>query len=428
MSPHRLASPLLLVLACGPGGSSDTDDTSTSDTTGPDAPTTSTTQATQATQATTTGDPDPTDTGEDTGQMTDGNGPQSTPWQVVVDALPFPLADIHKVRFGRKEYNGNFANRGDIEVLFDQDAEVITIEMRKYDFSDSVTAFGDEVMGIVGTFARISPWAYNEGIDAPQKPSAMDAAADCLIDTWKDNCALYLYYDGQSQPVRSGADLRVHLPKAYRGELEVQTEDNDSEFTYPRRGDITIDGDGDAGWCGSGTVKLSAGVAEVRLCRGLTPAPTCSDAAILDCENFQVDGVPAAWHPDCMCKASQFGQVRIESLKPWAADITVDMPDTTWLNVTVANQSEDKPHDCKPALDNCTNDACVLKDDGEYAKSAEFNYPSDAAPSGAGFNLTVLSAGCNEVDFIADEYAPWDPNTAPLVELRGHLTVCTDCL
>jgi hypothetical protein len=422
MRTHRLASPLLLLLACGPGSSDTGDGSTTDDTTGPDAPTTS------SAPTSTTETDDTTETDATTGPMTDDPGPQSTPWQVVVDALPFPLADIHRVQFGRKEFNGNFANRGDIEVLFDQDAEVITVEMRKYDFSDALTAFGDEAMGIVGTLERISPWAYNEGADSPQHPSAMNPAADCLVDTWKDDCALYVHYDGQSQPIRSGADLRVHLPKAYRGELHVQTEDNESEATFPRRGDITITGDGDAGWCGSGTVKLSAGVAEVRLCRDLTPAPTCSDAEILDCETFQVDGVPAAWHPDCMCKATQFGQLRVESLKPWAADITVDMPGTTWLNATLANQSMNIPHDCKPALTNCTDDSCVLKDDGEFSKAAEFNYPSDAAPSGAGFNLAVLSAGCAEVEFFADEYAPWDPNTPPLVQERGHVTVCTDCL
>ena len=51
-----------------------------------------------------------------------------------------------------------------------------------------------------------------------------------------------------------------------------------------------------------------------------------------------------------------------------------------------------------------------------------------AAPSGAGFNLTVLSAGCYEVEFLADEYAPYDPDALPLTAERGHVEVCTGCL
>ena len=336
--------PLLLLLACGPAkGGDDTGATATDTTTEPS----STTDTPTSTGSTTDVDP----TGVDTGPMNDGIAPQATGWEIVVDDLPFPLADIHKVTFGRKEFDNNFANRGDVEVLFDQDLEVITIEIRKYDFTDSVTAWGDE--NSPGTFARMSPWAYNVGTASPSKPTETDQNnpdVNCLLEAWKDNCALYLYYDGLSQPVRSGADFRVHLPKAYRGELNVQTEDNDAEATYPRHGDVTITGTDDAGWCGSGTVKLSAGVARVRMCRDLVPAPTCPADQLAACET-------AGWDPACGCPFELLGQTRIESLKPWAADITVDMPDTVWLNATAANQSDAKPHECKPTISNCTG-AC----------------------------------------------------------------------
>jgi hypothetical protein len=359
--------------------------------------------------------------------------PQLTEWETVVDGLAFPTsgdAKINKLTIGRKEYSGNFANRGDIEVNYNRDDDTIKIEMRKYDFSDEITAKGDETMDIVGTFDRMELWAYNAGAGNPAKPTEADRAdptKNCTLDAWKDNCSVFVYYDGQSQPVRAGVDFRVHLPKAWKGELNVQTEDNESESTYARRGNVTITGDGDAGWCSSGSVKMSAGIGKIKLCRGLTPAPLCSEAQIDDCENFQVDGEPAAWHPDCMCKAMQFGQIRIESLKPWAANITVDMPDTTWLNATVANQSEDKPNDCKPVVDNCKEGRCVFKDNGEYNKAAEFNYPSAAAPSGAGFNLTVLSAGCTDVDYFKDP-DDWAKDASPVVEERGYLKVCTGCL
>lgn len=35
---------------------------------------------------------------------------------------------------------------------------------------------------------------------------------------------------------------------------------------------------------------------------------------------------------------------------------------------------------------------------------------------------------CSAVEFFADEYAPYAPNTPPALELRGHVQVCTDRL
>lgn len=362
----------------------------------------------------------------------DESTPQVGEWETVVDELAFPTSGegkINKLTVGRKEYDENFANRGDIEVFFDKDTDVITVEMRKYDFADAATVNGDPAQDIIGHFELLELWAYNEGGGNPAKPTEADRAdptKNCTLEAWKDNCSIYVYYDGKSQPVRSGVDLRVHLPKAWRGELNVQTEDNDAEATYPRRGNVTITGDGDAGWCGSGSVKMSAGIGKIRLCRDLIPAPTCTADQIADCENFQVDGEPAAWAPECMCKNDKFGQMRIESLKPWAADITVDMPDTTWLNATVQNQSEAKPHECKPVIENCTGN-CKITDNSEYAKAAEYNYPSEFAPAGAGFNLTVLSAGCTQVDFFSKP-EDWAPEKEPDEAERGHLKVCTGCL
>lgn len=357
-------------------------------------------------------------------------GPKVGEWETVVDELSFPTsgdAKINKLTVGRKVYSDNFANRGDVEVLFDKDTDVISIEMRKYDFADDITINGDDT--VPGHFELMELWAYNEDADAPAKPTDADRAdpeKNCQLEAWKDNCSVFVYYDGKSQPVRSGVDLRVHLPKAWRGELRVETEDNDAETTYPRRGNVTITGDGDAGWCGSGTVKMASGVANIRMCRNLTPAPTCTADQIADCENYEKDGEPAAWSPDCMCKAMDFGQIRIESLKPWAANITVDVPNTTWLNVNASNQSEAKPHNCKPVIDGCSG-SCSLTTDDEYIKAAEFNYPSDAAPPGAGFNLTVISAGCTLVDYYKDA-ADWSLMSSPEEEERGHVKVCTGCL
>lgn len=361
-----------------------------------------------------------------------GVQPQLTKWETVVDKLAFPTSGdsaIKRLTIGRKEYNANFANRGDVEVLFDQDTDVITIEMRKYDFSDAITAKGDEAMEIEGTFERMELWAYNAGGSTPAKPTAadrMDPTKNCALGTWKDGCSVFVYYDGQSQPVRSGADFKVHLPKAWRGELNIQTEDNENEATYPRRGNVTVSGTGDAGWCSSGTVKMSAGVGKIRLCRNLLAAPTCTKEANEKCNTFEKDDKPAGWDMSCGCTAMQFGQLRIESLKPWSSDITVDMPDTTWVSATIANMG-DRPNECSPVIENCSGSKCNLKEDGQYSKNAEFNYPGNGSPAGAGFNLTVQSAGCANVDYFADP-DDWAPDATAKLEERGHIKLCTGCL
>ncbi len=358
-----------------------------------------------------------------------GGRPQETAWKTVVDKLPFPVssdAAVGSINIGRIDYNGNFANRGDVEVYFDQDAEVISIEMRYYDFSDDATAKGDDAQGIEGTFERMSLWAF-KSTGNPTPPGEQKPEDDCTVGAWKSGCRVYVYYDGQVQPVRAGADIRVHLPKAYRGELNIVTEDNTAERTYQRLGNVTVDG-----LCSSGTIDLAQGEAKVKMCRELTPAPRCTADQIADCENYVEDGKPAAWASTCACPAEQFGQLRIESVKPWAGNITVDIPTTTWLNANLANEETDKPHECKPKLESCTEGICSLtsNDGSGYSISGEFNYPGTAAPKGAGFNLTVKSAGCNPVTYFPDEKA-WNEDetlSKPKVEEHGFIKVCTDCL
>lgn len=363
----------------------------------------------------------------DDGPLNEGAHPQETKWKTVVDNLPFPLSgdgQIYSISVGRLDYNHNFANRGDVEVFLDQDAEVITVEMRYYDFSDDVTALGDEA--VVGTFDRMSLWAFvNSG--NPAKPDSMPPEDNCTVDTWKSGCAIYVYYDGQTQPARAGADIRVHLPKAYRGELNITTEDNTAESTFPRVGNITVDG-----ICGSGTINLAQGNANIKMCRELTPAPLCTAEQIKGCEDF-VDPdtmMPAAWSNLCPCPAENFGQLKIEALKPYAGNITVDIPTTTWLNANLANEETDKPHECKPELPACAGKICSPVSLDDYTISGEFNYPSKAAASGAGFNLTVKSAGCSPVTYFksADDWSEVEADSKPTTEVRGHINVCSGCI
>ena len=371
--------------------------------------------------------------GDNTPGTSEDAHPQEGEWKTVLKELPFPLTGdgaIGSISIGRAEYTENFANRGDVEVYLDQDKEVITIEMRYYDFSDDLIAKGDP-NGLTeeerqGTFGRLSLWAFvNSGNPSP--PDAMDPLDNCTVGTWKSGCEIAAYYDGKAQPARSGAHIRVHLPKAYRGDLNITTEDNDAEPTFPRVGNVIVEG-----LCSGGTILLAQGTAKVNMCRDLTPAPKCNAEQIKGCEDFiDPDTMqPAAWSNLCPCPAENFGQLKIEATKPWAGNITVDIPTTTWLNANLANEETDKPHECKPDLSACTGKICEPVSFDDYTISGEFNYPSKAAASGAGFNLTVKSAGCNPVSFF-DDAKDWNVDPAlskEKTETHGHITVCNGCL
>ncbi len=404
------------LVGCGPGSGS-VDDTGGSGTSG--GPTGGPTS-------------EPTSDSGDSGEE-GGPRPQEGEWKQVVDRVPFPLSGdgaVTELRVGRREYGENFANRGDVEVYLDQDAEVISVEMRAYDFSSDLIAHGDpdapSPEEMLGSLGRMSLWAFvSAGNPAP--PALMPPEDDCTVGTWRSGCAIYVYYDGKAQPARSGADLRVHLPRKYRGALDITTEDNDAESSFPRVGDVTV-----AGLCSSGTVQLAQGTATVNMCRDLTPAPTCSAAQIEACEEFiDPDTMqPAAWSNLCPCPAENFGQLRIEAVKPWAGDIIVDIPTTTWLNANLANLETNKPHECKAELAACTGDICTPVVIDETSVSGEFNDPGPAAAQGAGFNLTVTSAGCNPVTFF-DAIDDWNEDPAlskPTTETHGHVTVCSGCL
>lgn len=347
--------------------------------------------------------------------------PHVDKWDVVVKDLPFPITGESPITSlnvgGRETSDHNFANRGDVEVLYDHDEETITVEIRRYVFGDDVDANGDGSQG--GVFERLSLWAFASS--SFDKPDSQDPEDDCTDTTWKNGCYIRVYYDGKAQPVRSGADLRVHLPRGYRGELNVTTEDNLADSSYPKRGNLVIDG-----LCGSGVVSFESGHADVKLCRGLTPAPTCDAASVKTCEEWPDGSGDMAWSKDCPCSPDIYGQLKIESPQPFAGNINVDMPPDVWLNATVENKAKTKPHECKPNLA-CDAANCVLDKTDDYRLAAEYNYPSNAAAHGAGFNLTINSGDCTAIPYV-DSADDWSPDKDPPEEVRGNIKLCSGCL
>lgn len=375
------------------------------------------TDASTGNSGSTTDEPSPFDPTETPNEHTSAV-PQETAWVLLVDAHPFP-DHITTLTVGREEYFEKFANRGKVEVLYDHDEPTISVEMRLYDFTTDEAFYGSA--DHEGLVERSHLWAHVSA-GAPAPPEQMPPGSDCTVGKWKDDCTITLYSDFKAHPARSGADLRVRLPRSYRGALNVFTEHNDAEPSYPRLGDVTIDG-----LCGSGRVSLGHGSAAIKLCRDLSPAPTCPEDQVTACEQFtDAMGNDAAWSLECPCSPALYGQLLVESRAPFAADITVDVPATPWMNLQLANKEPLQPHACAPQLADCDPDTCTL---GPSSAAAEFNDPGPAAPSGGGYQLTAVASACGPVAYVA---APdlWQdgPGFQPMLTELGHVRVCTDCL
>lgn len=408
----------LALTACGPDKEDPDTASETTQETGGD------TGASSGTETQTTGEPTTDAPTTETPTTTSGDEPppgaarpQESAWVTVVDALPFPL-DIERITVGRPEFAGNFANRGKVEVHLDQEQAVITVEMRVYDFTGDLEFFGDgEGPGVMH---RMRPWAFAGDAD-PKSPLSMPAEDDCTEGAWKQDCVLTAYYDAKAQAARSGADFIVHLPRAWRGAVHVFTDDNLAESSYPRLGDVRVEG-----LCGSGHVSLASGTAQVRLCEELGAAPTCPADQVAECDEFtDAMGEPAPWSPECPC-ASQFGALLVESREDAAANLVVDIPEATWISAVAVNVTGDPDPLCLADIVECLPANCTATG-ADPGVAAEFNLPSPAAHPGTGYAITARTAGCGPVEFFTGPEAGQSEQTPPMVEPHGRVRICTDC-
>jgi hypothetical protein len=325
-------------------------------------------------------------------------------------------------------YADNFINRGDVIVELDGPPDTIKIELRRFTVADGQGQADHD-------FAKLQLWAYNAKLGAPSRPEQMDdetrcggAGEDGLPDPWLDGCGVYVYYAGQTQLARAGADIRVTLPADYRQHLGISTGDNAAEDSYPNRGNVCVDGFG-----GTLDAEVGSALAFVKLAPDTAPMPDCPPALREDCEHFDdpaTDG-PDAWAIDCGCIAEgyELGHVAIESRAPSPASMVVDVPAALWMMVAAENQGSNElaGKHCTAVLTGLGEVEYTADDPRQpWLRRALVNHPPRAPTSGYGVGL--FSRGCEPVAAVEspDEWIEDDDD--PPSELRGDLEVCSGCL
>ena len=289
-------------------------------------------------------------------------------------------------------WQDNFVNRGDVVVEFDpaQD-DTIRIELRRFTFAANEEEAAD-------IFAKLELWANRNLDGSPKMPSGVaDAdrcagiAADDKPRAWQDECAILLYYNGQSQLARAGADIRVTLPATYRERISIATADNVIEDSYPNRGNVCV-----RGLRGSADIELQNGLAFVSIASDAEPSDVTA----------------------------------VRSLEESSAGITVDVPSDLWTSIDAHMQSE------RDIEGNPCPTVVVGLPDVEYAPDhpalsrhviGDANRPTDAQ-AGAGYGVQVSSAACDPVASVESPPEWNEEETEPEPESRAGLVVCSGCI
>jgi hypothetical protein len=336
---------------------------------------------------------------------------------------------INDITIGTPDpFGDNFLNRGDVIVDFTGEEGTIKIELRRFTFANSEAEAEEDI------FPKIELWAYNASIGTPKKPSDMEDDEDCTDDAedWLDGCGIYVYYDGQEQLQRAGADIRVTLPPDYRQNIDILATDNLIEDSYPNHGDVCING-----LNASADVTLESGIALVKMAGDVTPAPGCSAVGVNDCTNVEDDTTKAAmdglWSSECLCaKDLQMGSLTVEAEKPYSANITVDTPIDLWTSVTAENEAGGGDETCPvDVMDNYGDrfvpDEATFDENEPWRLIGDANKPSEAAIAGGGFAFKLTSAECNPVAAVENP-RDWVADGDPEAETRGFIEVCSGCL
>lgn len=345
--------------------------------------------------------------GDDGNSPDDGRKPYIDEWRV---ELTGPAAMVtNRLSIGDRLTSNNFANRGDVEVIYVDGTDQITVEMQRFTIAkndaDASAAFG-----------RMKLWAYN--IATPKTPSPADAANACFADG-AASCYLRSYYEGQLQPVRDGANFRVTVPRGWTGNLEIVTSDNLEEGVgvYPDRSDVIVDGA-----AGNVNIDMDSGNVAVRMDPNTKHFANC--AANDTC-------VAMGYAQGCGCDSPT--NIAIANAAGQASDITVDVgnPDA-WYTMILENRGSFSASDdfiCTATIDCGPFDDCVIDPDFanlDQQERAEINWPGDPAVAGAGMRISLVSESCANIAHIngPEDYESEDfPE-----EKRGDINVCVGCL
>lgn len=342
-----------------------------------------------------------------------------TPPDPVTESAPFvdewqveatlPAATFLNLYVGDRLTSDNFANRGNIEIIYEAGATEITIEMQRFTVAKT-EADAQEA------FDKMHYWGYN--LATPEKPS--DAIIpDACDQPDHDTCYIRAYYDGLFQPVRDGANFRITIPAGWEGDLALTTEDNLEEGieTYPDRSDIRVDG-----LNGNIAVDLDSGNVEVKLDPNIKHYAGCS--ANDDCEAM-------GYIVGCGC--SEPTNVSIANKTGHASNITVDVANAdNWYTMVLENRGMFSSSDefvCNATVDCDSFPECVI--DPDYAmvearEDVEVNYPGMPAVEGAGIRISLVSEACANIKYVEGP-GDYDADVMP-EEKRGELRVCAGCL
>ncbi|MCA9696826.1 MAG: purine-nucleoside phosphorylase [Myxococcales bacterium] len=330
-------------------------------------------------------------------------------WALVTQG---PVADLDLLSIGDRETMDNYANRGNIDVVYMEGIDTVTVEMQRFTVAKS-QAKADEA------FARMLPWAY--AISSPEKPSAENEVDKCFMPDLT-TCYVRAYYDGQLQPSRDGVNFRVTLPAGWDGDLVLTTEDNLAEGTYPDRSDITV-----MGLAGNLEIDMDSGNAAVKLDPNVAHFAGCGNSQACEDAGFN------PMEPVCTC--SDPTNITIENGSSQASNMTVDVATAdNWYTVRLENTGEAAASgelDCGAIVDCDAFSSCVVDSDFAnlpYKEFAEINYPGEPAIESSGIRVNLTSSNCSVVEY-TNAGADYDlENSMPDSELRGVTHVCVGCL
>jgi len=368
--------------------------------------------------------------GEDTG--TSVSEPYRDEWRTVIDQ-PFATEGdgaVTSIQIGSTGVGsgaGNFHNRGDVIVQY-HDSDRILVEMRKFTMAESQELADDD-------FDKLSIWGSTGSL--PNIPYNLSEEDNCVDPNgemaWQSGCTVAVFYDGQQQAERSGADLRVTLPRTFIYDLTVETEDNAEDSDYQNRGNVCIEG-----LPGSADVSLSNGTAWVILDESMPEMPECPDMQRIPCEESNWDTTTCG----CLINDFSFSQVKVASNDAQSTDVFVDIPSggDFWVAHNLRNDGENEPGDetpgalCESVVDGSAG--TVTLNEGIDLGTAPnvnqgmINYPGEPATPGAGFSIQASSDSCQVVSATEDpdNFVGLGMGSEQKSEERGNLTICAGCL